>query len=112
MVDPEQIWRSAWLHPGKWDTDFPPLSMVDLLDQSVARHPDKPLLEFLGRRYSYSEVHDGARRVACGLRALGYGQGDRIGLFLPNVPHYVAAYYGILKLGGTVVNFSPLYTVD
>ena len=31
-------------------------------------------------------------------------------MFLPNVPHYVAAYYGILKLGATVVNFSPLYT--
>ncbi|WP_164105637.1 AMP-binding protein, partial [Stenotrophomonas maltophilia] len=41
-----------------------------------------------------------------------YGPGDRIGLFLPNVPHYVAAYYGILKLGATVVNFSPLYTVE
>jgi len=112
MIDPEQIWRSAYLHPGRWDSDFPPMSMVDLFEQSVARAPDAPLLEFLGRRYSYREVLDGANRVACGLRGLGYGQGDRIGLFLPNVPHYVAAYYGILKLGGTVVNYSPLYTID
>ena len=37
--------------------------------------------------------------------------GGRVAAFLPNVPHYVAAYYGILKLGATVVNFSPLYTV-
>ena len=74
--------------------------------------PDAPLLDFLGRNYSYGEIADGANRVACGLAALGYGPGDRIGLFLPNVPHYVAAYYGILKLGATVVNFSPLYTVD
>src|SRR3546814_16954216 len=43
---------------------------------------------------------------------MGYGAGDRIGLFLPNVPHYGAAYYGILKLGATVVNFSPLYTAQ
>src|SRR3546814_13669761 len=35
---------------------------------------------------------------------------SRIGLFLPNVPHYVAAYYGALAAGATVVNFSPLYT--
>jgi len=41
---------------------------------------------------------------------MGYGRGDRIGLFLPNAPHYLAAYYGILKIGATVVNFSPLYT--
>src|SRR3546814_14206405 len=39
------------------------------------------------------------------------GKGSRFGLFLPNVPHYVAAYYGALAAGATVVNFSPLYTV-
>jgi long-chain acyl-CoA synthetase len=108
----EQVWRSAYLHPGPWDQVFPPLSMVDLFEGSAKAHPDAPLLDFLGRKYSYGETMDGANRVACGLKALGYGPGDRIGLFLPNVPHYVAAYYGILKLGATVVNFSPLYTVD
>lgn len=112
MIDPEQIWRTAFLHPGRWDDPLPPLSMVDLFETSAKAHPQAPLLDFMGRKYSYGETLDGANRVACGLRALGYGPGDRIGLFLPNVPHYVAAYYGILKLGATVVNFSPLYSVD
>ena len=84
--------------------------MVDLFDRTAAANGRAPLIDFLGRRYSYAETLDGANRVAAGLKALGYGPGDRIGLFLPNVPHYVAAYYGILKLGATVVNFSPLYT--
>jgi long-chain acyl-CoA synthetase len=112
MSDPEAVWRTAYHHPGEWDRDFPPTSMVDLFEASAARVPHAPLLEFLGRHYSYAETLDGANRVAAGLAALGYGPGDRIGLFLPNVPHYVAAYYGILKLGATVVNFSPLYTVE
>ncbi len=112
MSNPEQIWRSGYRHPGEWDTAFPPKSMAELFEASATAHPDAPLLDFLGRHYSYGETLDGANRVACGLAALGYGKGDRIGLFLPNVPHYVAAYYGILKLGATVVNFSPLYTVD
>lgn len=86
--------------------------MVELFENSATAHPDAPLLDFLGRKYSYGETLDGANRVACGLKSLGYGKGDRIGLFLPNVPHYVAAYYGILKLGATVVNFSPLYSVE
>ncbi|MEQ1540335.1 MAG: AMP-binding protein, partial [Sphingorhabdus sp.] len=30
----------------------------------------------------------------------------------PNVPHYIVAYYGAMLAGATVVNFSPLYTVD
>jgi len=86
------------------------MSLVDLFDSAASRAGNDPLIDFLGRRYSYAETLDGANRVACGLAAMGYGRGDRIGLFLPNTPHYLAAYYGILKIGATVVNFSPLYT--
>jgi len=112
MNDPEQIWRTAYRHPGEWDVTFPPISMVALFEESAKAHPERPLLDFLGRKYSYGETRDGANRVAQGLKALGYGPGDRIGLFLPNVPHYVAAYYGVLRLGAIVVNFSPLYSID
>lgn len=112
MIESEQVWKTAYRHPGEWDRSYAPRSMVDLFEESANAHPHAPLLDFMGRIYSYGEVQDGANRVACGLRALGYGPGDRIGLFLPNVPHYVAAYYGILKLGATVVNFSPLYSVE
>lgn len=112
MSDPEQSWRTNYRHPGPWDQTLPPLSMVDAFEESARRKGNAPLLDFLGRHYSFAETLDGANRVACGLKSLGYGPGDRIGLFLPNVPHYVAAYYGILKLGATVVNFSPLYSVD
>ncbi len=111
--DAESLWRgSAYRHPTPWATDFPPLSLVDMFETTAREYPERPLLDFLGRRYSYAEVMDGAARVATGLARMGYGPGDRIGLFLPNVPHYLAAYYGVLKLGATVVNFSPLYTVD
>ena len=110
MTDPETSWRNAYRHPGAWDRSFAPMTMVDLFDAAAAKAGAAPLIDFLGRHYSYAETLDGANRVAAGLAALGYGPGDRIGLFLPNVPHYVAAYYGILKLGATVVNFSPLYT--
>lgn len=107
----DSIWCTAYRHPSPWTSDYPPLSMPALFDDAAARGGQKPLIDFLGRHYSYAETLDGANRVAAGLAALGYGKGDRIGLFLPNVPHYLAAYYGILKLGATVVNFSPLYTV-
>ena len=110
MADPESAWRQAYRHPTAWNTTFEPLSMNALFQQSAARHATAALIDFMGRRYSYAEVSDGASRVAAGLARLGYGPGDRIGLFLPNTPHYLAAYYGILKLGATVVNFSPLYT--
>ncbi|MDQ2878014.1 MAG: long-chain fatty acid--CoA ligase [Pseudomonadota bacterium] len=110
MSDSERVWATAYRHPVAWDTPFSPLSLPALFDREARRAGDAPLIDFLGRRYSYAETRDGANRVAAGLAAMGYGKGDRIGLFLPNVPHYVAAYYGILKLGAIAVNFSPLYT--
>jgi len=94
-----------------WDMRVDPRSMVELFEEMADRQGRAPLIDFMGRRYGYAQVRDAADRVACGLAAMGYGHGDRIGLFLPNVPHYLAAYYGVLKLGATVVNFSPLYTV-
>jgi long-chain acyl-CoA synthetase len=112
MIDPDSVWRTHYRHPSPWDMALPPLAMDQLFDDAAAAHGPAPLIDFLGRHYSYAETLDGANRVAAGLHALGYGPGDRIGLFLPNTPHYLAAYYGILKLGATVVNFSPLYTVD
>ncbi|AUW60345.1 dicarboxylate--CoA ligase PimA [Sphingobium sp. SCG-1] len=77
---------------------------------SATAHPHGHLIDFLGRKYSYAECLDGVRRVACGLQAMGVQKGDRVGLYLPNVPHYVAAYYGAMMAGAIVVNFSPLYT--
>ncbi|CAN5453171.1 long-chain fatty acid--CoA ligase [soil metagenome] len=104
------IWNSHYNHPTRWDQPFPPLSLTDMFIDSATAHPQAHLIDFMGRKYSYAECLDGVRRVACGLQAMGVQKGDRIGLYLPNVPHYVAAYYGALMAGATVVNFSPLYT--
>ncbi len=106
------IWTTHYNHPCAWDQQFAALSLPEMLFGSAQRKGSAPLLDFMGRKYSYAETAQGARRVAKGLQALGVGKGDRIGLFLPNVPHYVAAYYGAMAAGATVVNFSPLYTVD
>ncbi|MBD3745368.1 MAG: long-chain fatty acid--CoA ligase [Sphingopyxis terrae] len=104
-------WSTDYRHPAVWDQSFAPLSLPAMLADSVARRGEAPMLDFMGRRFSYAEVADGVARVARGLQQRGIGKGSRVGLFLPNVPHYVAAYYGALAAGATVVNFSPLYTV-
>lgn len=112
MSDPVDTWRTAYRHPVPWDQDLPPLALPDLFARSARRVPNAWAIDFMGRKYSYAETLHGVNRAAAGLRALGVEPGDRVGLFLPNVPHYVAAYYGALKLGATIVNFSPLYSVE
>ncbi|MEZ5744245.1 MAG: long-chain fatty acid--CoA ligase [Sphingomonadaceae bacterium] len=105
-------WRSNYLHACAWDEEFPPLSMPEMLASSVIKYNDRALLDFYGRTYSYREMLAEANRFAVGLSQRGIGKGDRVGLFLPNVPTYVAAYFGAMIAGATVVNFSPLYTAE
>ena len=100
----------AYRHPFGWTLDLPPMTMPALLERSVAANPDAPLAWFYGRRYSYRAIVAEARAFAAGLQQRGIGKGDRVGLFLPNVPTYPIAYYGAMIAGATVVNFSPLYT--
>ena len=87
-------------HPRPWEQDYPPLSLLEMFEAHARSAPrTRWLIDFIGRKYSYAETLHGVDRVACGLAELGIAKGDRVGLFLPNMPHYVAAYYGALKAG-------------
>ncbi|MEJ7927339.1 long-chain fatty acid--CoA ligase [Sphingobium sp. AN641] len=110
MENIEKVWREQYRHPTPWDQTFPPLSMGDMVTRSADAHPNAHMIDFFGRKFSYRQMMRAIRRVSCGLQAMGVGKGDRVGLYLPNTPHYVAAYYGALLAGAIVVNFSPLYT--
>ncbi len=106
------IWKTHYNHPVAWDQTFEPMSLPDMFFDSARRLNGMPLLDFMGRKYSYMSVAATAEQVAKGLQDMGIGRGDRVGLFLPNVPQYVAAYYGAMAAGATIVNFSPLYSAD
>ena len=107
----DSIWNGAtYRHPHDWKQDFPPLTMPQMFARSVRENGDAPLVDFMGRKFSYDYLGSRAMQVAAGLIGLGLKPGDRVGLFLPNVPHYIAGYYGAMIAGMTVVNFSPLYS--
>lgn len=110
MESMEKIWRERYQHPTVWDQTFAPMSMGEMVEKSALAHPDAPMIDFMGRHFSYGTMLEQIRHIACGLQQMGVQKGDRVGLYLPNTPHYVAAYYGALMAGAIVVNFSPLYT--
>jgi long-chain acyl-CoA synthetase len=112
MTDPETLWRSAYQHPNPWDTPFPALTIPDMLAASIAKTPNAPITDFMGARIRYGQLGAWVDRFAAALQNMGINKGDRVGLFLPNVPDYLIAYYGALKIGAIIVNMSPLYTVE
>ncbi len=59
------------------------------------------------RRLTYAELDREVGRCAAGLRALGLGKGDAIGLFMPMTPELVVAFLATVKIGGIVL---PLFS--
>ena len=49
-------------------------------------------------------------QLAAGFHDLGVRKGEKVGLFIPNTPQFVIAYYALLKIGAVVVATNPLYT--
>ena len=89
---------------------LPVCALPDLLDQTVARMPDAPAIDFMGRGLSYRQLGDFVTRAARGLQNLGVKRGDRVGLCLPNTPYFPIFYFAALKIGAVIVNYNPLYT--
>ncbi len=92
-----------------WAMNLQPQSLVALFDTAAQRFAARPCLDFLGRRFTYAQVASLVNRTAKGFQDLGVRPGVKVGLCLPNTPYYVICYFAVLKAGGTVVNFNPLY---
>jgi long-chain acyl-CoA synthetase len=101
-------WIKSYPKGVRWDAELPLMPVQQLLDDAVKRWPDNPAIEFMGRTLTYREFGELADRAAKGFQDLGVGPGVHVGLYLPNTPHYPIAFFGVLKAGGTVVNYSPL----
>jgi long-chain acyl-CoA synthetase len=108
-VEPDRPWLPAYPPEVDWAAPLPEFPLDRLLDQAVQRFGDDICIDFLGRRTTYADVGRLVARASKGFRALGVVKGTRVGLFLPNTPYYLICYYAILKAGGIVVNFNPLY---
>lgn len=105
-------WMQTYGHPVPWDLTLEPMPVHRLIEDAAARTPDAACIDFLGRITTYAEIAGAVDKAARGFQILGVRRGIKVGLFLPNCPQYVIAYYAIMKAGGTAVNFSPLYTAD
>lgn len=90
--------------------DYPDIPVHELLERAARQYPDNPCSIFRGAKTSYRDMNDLSDRLAAGLSGLGIVKGDRVGLFMPNTPQFVIAFFALLKLGAVVVATNPLYT--
>jgi long-chain acyl-CoA synthetase len=83
-------------------------NLAVILRESRNAHPEKPLCHIAEQTFSYAQVDEISGRVATSLRNLGVGRGDKVAVQLPNLPHFLFAYFAILKAGAVMVPLNPL----
>ncbi|MGE5074028.1 MAG: long-chain-fatty-acid--CoA ligase [Anaerolineae bacterium] len=89
---------------------YPPQPLYAFLQESARKYPDRACTIFKGAAISFKEMDALTDSLAAALVEMGVKKGDRVGIFMPNTPQFVMAYFAILKAGGVVVATNPLYT--
>ncbi len=83
--------------------------LFSVLDETARAFPDRVYTVFSDAGQTYAQVKETADRIARFLADRGIRKGDRVAIFLPNLPHYPPVYFGILKAGAVAVTCNPLY---
>jgi long-chain acyl-CoA synthetase len=79
------------------------LNLALILQESARLYGSKLAVLMGEERMTYAELHAASNQVANALRSLGVRPADRVAMMLPNVPQFAVIYFGILKVGATVV---------
>ncbi|MET3538546.1 long-chain-fatty-acid--CoA ligase [Chryseobacterium limigenitum] len=85
------------------------LNLSILVEQSAKRNPKKPALSLGETTLSYSIFHDKICQTANALTKKGIGYGDKVALLCPNILQFPIIFFGILKVGATVVPLSIFF---
>ncbi len=89
------------------DYHFP---LYQILDHAAGKYPERTFTLFRGKARTYAQAKDTANRVSNFLTRYGIQKGDRVALFLPNLPQFPEIFFGILKAGAICVSCNPMYT--
>ena len=90
----------------------PETSLWFNLEVAARRWPNRPAYVFFGRELTYRQLLDQAEALAAWLRSVGVERGDRVAVFMQNLPQYVVAMYATWRADAVVVPVNPMNKAD
>ncbi|MFW9918929.1 MAG: AMP-binding protein [Candidatus Thorarchaeota archaeon] len=100
---------AAWPKNAAKSIEYPREPLFAMLDRAAEKSGNLPFTWFMGQTRTFTEVREDADRIASFLRTRGVKEDGMVAIFLPNVPHFPAIFFGTLKAGAKVVTCNPLY---
>src|SRR3954466_5872533 len=83
-------------------------NLASILTEAAERDPEHLAIKLDEFELNYQLLNEATARVAGLLKSKGVEPGDRIGIMLPNVPHFPVVFYGALRAGAVVVPMNVL----
>ncbi|SDK11183.1 long-chain acyl-CoA synthetase [Actinopolyspora mzabensis] len=105
----QRPWLECYAADEPADIAPPYEDMLSVLTDTRSRFPDRVALTYFGTEITYRELDELANGVAEYLAEQGLGGGDRVAVYLQNVPQFAIAVLAGWKLGGIVVPLNPMY---
>ena len=84
------------------------MNVAQNIETAAKLFPDKTAILFEGKEITYSELNAATNRLANAMIANGVQKGDRVALYLPNIPEFAVCYFGTLKIGAIAVSVNPM----
>lgn len=84
-------------------------SIVESFLATAERAAQKRAMVYLGETFTFGALRDMVLRFAASLHAKGLGHGDRVVLYLYNLPQTLIAFLALQRIGATVVPVAPVY---
>jgi long-chain acyl-CoA synthetase len=81
---------------------------LSMFRASVSRNPDGDIIRYFGGRITARELDELSDAFAVALAALGVRAGDRVAVYVQNVPQFVIAMLAAWKAGGIAVPVNPM----
>lgn len=91
--------------------DLPAQSMLEVMTNSLRKFADRPAFVSAGTEFTYGKVDELSDQFAGYLKTIGVKPGDVVAIMLPNLVQFPVCFLGAMKLGCTLTNVNPLYTV-
>jgi long-chain acyl-CoA synthetase len=88
---------------------YPDVPLHELMRATARRLPNRVAIRFHERTITFQQFDELSNRLANGLRALGFANGERLALYTPNCPEFELAFYAASKLGGIACALNPSY---
>jgi long-chain acyl-CoA synthetase len=83
-------------------------NLATILRETATAFPAAPAYRAGGATATYRELDEQSGQFAAGLAAAGLAPGQVVAIQLPNVPHFLTAYFGALKAGLIILPMNPL----